>query len=107
FHFDHTSIIKTILTRFCQRDGQIPAMTARVAAANHLGHLLTDGEPRTEVPGHSTAVDTVVGWRSDFAQARFKNPVATVAPPRVLTEFQNGFYEAARLLRQAGLPGGH
>ena len=24
FHFDHTSIIKTILTRFCNTDGRIP-----------------------------------------------------------------------------------
>jgi phospholipase C len=41
FHFDHTSLIKTILTRFCNTDGNIPAMGTRMAAANHLGHLLT------------------------------------------------------------------
>ena len=35
--FDHTSIIKTILTRFCaKKDGSIPKMGARVAAAKHL-----------------------------------------------------------------------
>ncbi len=107
FHFDHASIIKTILARFCERDGQIPAMTARVAAANHLGHLLIDGGAREEVPDHSDAVKTVVDWRTAFAQARFEDPVATVAPPRELTDFQNGFYEMARLLRQAGLPVGH
>jgi hypothetical protein len=49
----------------------------------------------------------VVDWRTQFAQVRFTDPVGAVAPPRELTDFQNGFYEMARLLRQAGLPGGH
>ena len=45
--FDHTSIIKTALLRFCrQADGTIPDMGARVAAANHLGGLLTELSPR-------------------------------------------------------------
>ena len=45
--FDHTSIIKTILLRFCrQPDGTIPDMGARVAAANHLGGLLAELSPR-------------------------------------------------------------
>ena len=107
FHFDHTSIMKTIFTRFCQSGGEIPSMTARAAAANHLGHLLIDGGPRADVPDHSGAVQTVIDWRTVFTQARFTDPVASVAPPHELTDFQNGFYEMARLLRQAGLPGGH
>jgi phospholipase C len=107
FYFDHTSIIKTIFTRFCQRDGQIPRLTARVATSNHLGSLLTDGTARADVPDHSAVAQTVVDWRTRFAQVRFTDPVAAVAPPRELTDFQNGFYEMARLLRQAGLPGGH
>ena len=56
FQFDHTSIMKTIFTRFCQVDGQIPAMTARAAAANHLGHLLSDARPEPTcriTPGRS------------------------------------------------------
>jgi phospholipase C len=107
FHFDHTSIMKTIFTRFCQVDGQIPAMTARAAVANHLGHLLTDGAPRADVPDHSAPVQTVSDWRAGYIQARFADPVAAVAPPHELTDFQNGFYKMARLLREAGLPGGH
>jgi phospholipase C len=107
FHFDHTSIMKTIFTRFCQVDGQIPAMTTRVAAANHLGHLLTDDGPRADVPDHSAPVQTVSDWRNTWTRARFTDPVAAADPPRELTDFQNGFYEMARLLRQAGLPGGH
>jgi phospholipase C len=46
--FDHTSIIKTVLERFCvEKDGSIPWMGARVDAAEHLGRLLTVEEPRT------------------------------------------------------------
>ena len=107
FHFDHTSIMKTIFTRFCQVDGQIPAMTARAAAANHLGHLLTDGAPRADVPDHSAPVKTVSDWRAGYIEDRFTDPVGAVAPPHELTDFQNGFYKMARLLREAGLPGGH
>jgi phospholipase C len=107
FRFDHTSIMKTIFTRFCQVDGQIPAMSARAAAANHLGHLLLDGAARPEVPDHSAAVQAVSDWRDAWTQARFADPVAAANRPRELTDFQNEFYEMARLLRRAGLPGGH
>ena len=46
--FDHTSIVKTILLRFCRdgADDSIPHMSKRVDAANHLGHLLTRTTPR-------------------------------------------------------------
>ena len=107
FHFDHTSIMKTIFTRFCQVDGQIPEMTARAGAANHLGHLLRDDGPRADVPDHSAATQKVTDWRTSFVNARFTDPVGAVMPPHELTDFQNGFYEMARLLRHAGLPGGH
>ncbi len=106
FHFDHTSIIKTILTRFCQVDGQIPAMTARVQAANHLGHLLTDGPPRDSPPNHADVAQKVTKWQERWTNARFADPVQSGGPPARLTEFQTGFYDAARLLRRAGLPGG-
>ncbi|MBV9002953.1 MAG: hypothetical protein JO304_28110, partial [Solirubrobacterales bacterium] len=107
FFFDHTSIIKTIFTRFCQSDGQIPALTARTAASNHLGHLLTDGSARADLPDHSPAARVLTDWRAKWADARFTDPIAEANPPRVLTEFQNGFYETARILREAGLPGAH
>ncbi len=64
--FDHTSIIKTILTRFCPealhdppRAGSRPGTLAlgrahfpgvRVAQANHLGELLTRTTPRPAPP---------------------------------------------------------
>jgi phospholipase C len=106
FHFDHTSIIKTILTRFCRdADGQIPAMSARVAAANHLGHLLT--EQVAGVPDHDHVAGKLEDWRKEWVAARFGDPVAKGEPVGHLTDFQTGFYEMARLLRRAGLPGGH
>jgi phospholipase C len=47
--FDHTSIGKTILLRFAR--GIIPrAFGPRIAAANHLGVLLTNDEPRLAPP---------------------------------------------------------
>jgi len=107
FHFDHTSIMKTILSRFCQVDGQIPALSARMEAANHLGHLLADGAARAEVPDHSAATAVLRQWHGAWNDARFTDPVAAANPPRELTDFQNGFYEMSRLLRRAGLPGGH
>jgi phospholipase C len=108
FHFDHTSIIKTILTRFCRDSaGQIPAMTARVAAANHLGNLLAPQANTAVVPDHGDVATKLEDWRKGWVEARFKDPVAAGQPVGRLTEFQTGFYEMARLLRRAGLPGGH
>lgn len=109
FHFDHTSIIKTILTRFCNTGGQIPEVTARVAAANHLGHLLTDpGAPaRGAVADHTQLIQQMNAWREGWAQARYDNPVQAGGPLGRLTEFQTGYYDATRLLRHAGLPAGH
>jgi len=99
--------MRTIFTRFCQVNGQIPAMSARTTAAHHLGHLLHDGDPRSDVPDHGAAAQKLTGWRTAWDRARFTDPIAAANPPRELADFQNEFYEAARLLRQAGLPGGH
>lgn len=47
--FDHTSILKTILRRFCTpAGGTTPSMTPRVAAANDLSVLLTEQQPRMD-----------------------------------------------------------
>jgi hypothetical protein len=49
--FDHTSLIKTILLKFCRSaDGRIPDMGARVTHANHLGAVLTRSTPRPAPP---------------------------------------------------------
>ncbi|MBC7912350.1 MAG: hypothetical protein H7Y30_17720 [Pyrinomonadaceae bacterium] len=47
--FDHTSVLKTILRRFCTpAGGATPSMTPRVDAANDLSNLLTEQQPRTD-----------------------------------------------------------
>jgi phospholipase C len=47
--FDHTSILRTILRRFCTpAGGATQSMTERVDAANDLGALLTEAQPRTD-----------------------------------------------------------
>jgi phospholipase C len=107
FHFDHTSLIKTIFTRFCNRDGQIPAMGARMAAANHLGHLLSNTPARANVADTSEIVQRLADWDAAMRSTRFGDPVAQAGDPRPLTDFQTGFYDAARRLREAGLPAGH
>jgi phospholipase C len=105
-HFDHTSIMKTIFATFCERDGQIPAMSARAAAAEHLGHLLHDGPPRAQVAEHSALTARLEDWHAALRRAGAEHPTAHTSP-HALTDFQSGFYEMARLLRHAGLPGGH
>jgi phospholipase C len=107
FHFDHTSLIKTILTRFCASDGQIPSMGARMEAANHLGHLLSDAPPRAEVPDSDEIEQRLAGWDAAMRGARFGDPIGQAGDPKPLTDFQTGFYDAARRLREAGLPAGH
>jgi phospholipase C len=107
FHFDHTSLIKTIFTRFCNSDGRIPSMGARMAAANHLGHLLSDAEPRAAVPDYDAITRRLAGWDTDMRSGRFGQPIKQAGDPKPLTDFQTGFYEAARRLREAGLPAGH
>jgi phospholipase C len=76
FHFDHTSIIKTILTRFCNTDGQIPKLTSRVAAAQHLGHLLAD--PGMATAGadvdHSALAQKMTDWRTNSPRHDMKTP---------------------------------
>jgi phospholipase C len=105
FHFDHTSIIKTILTRFCNKNGQIPAMTKRVQAANHLGHLLSSTR-RDEPPGHEAVAQTMAKTQQHWLDARYGDPVGAGGSPERLTDLQAGYYAAVRLLRHAGLPAG-
>jgi phospholipase C len=108
FHFDHTSILKTILTRFCNEGGQIPALSPRVAAAQHLGHLLSDPAAPLRGPAadHTALSAQMVQWRQTWAAARFEDPIVAGGPPARLTDFQTGFYDMVRLLRHAGLPAG-
>jgi phospholipase C len=104
--FDHTSIIKTLLLRFCERDGQIPDMGSRVAAANHLGTVL-ESTPRAGLPDHADLSEQMVRWRTRFDSARYADAQALAQKPGRLNDLQNGLAHANRALRAAGLPAGH
>ncbi|MFQ5675933.1 MAG: alkaline phosphatase family protein, partial [bacterium] len=72
--FDHTSILRTILLRFCRSaDGSVPSMGARVDNANDLGSLLTEDIPRT-----------------------IATPQLKVAEPRKLTDMPKSFQQKAQ-----------
>jgi phospholipase C len=96
--FDHTSIIKTCLARFCRRDETlIPDMGARVRAANHLGVLL-DSEVKIARPDDASLEElasTLGRWRADALRAEVEIQGEAVAPePAVLTDFQEDYIAA-------------
>ena len=111
---DHTSIIKTILLRFCPRAldpqpepaGQAPAVQdgspqrlgTRVARANHLGELLTRTTPR--LPPSRDAL-----LRDAAARDRQASPPDS-SRDRPLTELQESILAAARELTRRGHPTG-
>jgi phospholipase C len=108
--FDHTSIIKTILLRFCRRpDGTIPDMGARVNNAEHLGALLTLDTPRepTPVAAYQHLIERVAQWRAEgFKQRTMRQSRGRAPVQREVTEFQEGIEEARKRLRKEGLPEG-
>lgn len=107
--FDHTSIIKTILLRFCQKsDGSIPDMGARVTAANHLGGLLTRSSPLPAPP--VAAYDHLVAHIANWKMQTFKAAIASQAAGEVqateLNELQSGAVAAKLYLMKLGLKEG-
>lgn len=50
--YDHTSLIKTILERFCQdsQSGEMPDLGLRTSAAKSVWDVVTLAEPRTDCP---------------------------------------------------------
>jgi phospholipase C len=113
--FDHTSIIKTILARFCpaalgeqqsargRRAGLGPRYPGmRVAHASHLGELLTRSTPRPAPPR-----DALVRQ----AAARAAQTEASQSPPgqpgeddHPLNDLQKSILAATRKLRSDGHP---
>jgi phospholipase C len=103
--FDHTSIIKTILLKFC-RD-QAGNMGARVQAAEHLGKVLS--EPITRVSPLLTKYMSLVTDIGDVKTELLKNRLLNqskglVVEPAELSDFQKGYIEAKQQLRAMGLP---
>jgi len=107
--YDHTSIIKTILLRFCQKNGQIPNMGARVSNANHLGDLLTlsQARPPTPAEAYRDAVDRITSWRAEtFRDRVLGRPTGSPADPSDLNDLQKQVVAASERIRAEGLPVG-
>jgi phospholipase C len=96
--FDHTSIIKTILLRFCRsKDGTIPDMGARVGNANHLGGLLTNAKARRPPPAaaYRHLPETLADRRRRLFQETIADQArAGPARPAELTDWQQEFLDA-------------
>jgi phospholipase C len=106
--FDHTSILKTILLRFCPRaDGTIPHMSARVDAATDLGILLTepaarnDCSPAPEMPIKFTFEDKFL--RFDTITVKYGIEEHRLVP-REPSELQESLKELADQAMAGGVP---
>jgi phospholipase C len=115
--FDHTSIIKTILSRFCPGALQRPQGAGerraglglsprypglRVAQASHLGELLTRTTPRA-APSRDTLVRQAAA-RAAQAWAGQARPVPAEEDGQPLNDLQKSILAATRKLRGDGHP---
>ena len=104
--FDHTSIIKTCLVRFCRRDHRIPDLGARVTNAQHLG-LLLGGRARAAPAARTLAglSQTLADWRSQELNARLSAQAEAIHPDSdSLTDFQEDYLAARRSVLESLTP---
>jgi phospholipase C len=115
--FDHTSIIKTILLRFCAADlnhqdrreslatwlraGHPHYLGKRVAHANNLGELLTSPVPRPAPAHHGLIAAADVRAAEQAYAAASSNHEPAPQPP---TDWQKHIATVTRLLRSRGHP---
>jgi len=118
--WDHTALIKTILTAFAANPRRaIGAMPVRVQRAPHLGDVLLDA-PRTDVDEPRNEHGLMDAWRLEARNRRKAAiPVPPAAPdgtpegtrsaapdgaghPVVLTDFQSEWQRFAIAMRRAG-----
>jgi phospholipase C len=120
--FDHTSIIKSIVLRFCPqalenptqirnrwrrlRAGHPQYLGARVAHAAHLGELLTRTAPRQAPPRDSLVKDAAARMAEQAESGNGATGQAGAAE-HAHTDLQNGFLAAAHELTRRGHPAGH
>lgn len=104
--FDHTSLIKTILLKFCRSaDGRIPDMGARVTHANHLGAVLTRSTPRPAptVSQLQPLVAQLAAWHGEALTANLvRQARGEVWRPKP-NDLQLGMKLARQQLRAKGL----
>jgi len=100
--YDHTSIIKTILARFCRKaNGTVPDMGARVRAAEHLGGVLTEASARPAIPrsSYQKLIAQAQSWGDKLAAHQTIPSRASLQGEASVTDFQQEFLA----LRQAVL----
>jgi phospholipase C len=114
--FDHTSIIKSILLRFCAGDlerrdrreristwlksGHPRYMGTRVANANDLGELLTNDAPRL-APENDKLIEAATHRAAERAQALAADQQQ---PEESLSDLQKRVLAATKVLRGRGHP---
>jgi len=119
--FDHTSIIKTILQRFCSKElehlhglsaarhwlepGHPHYLGLRVESANGLGELLSLAAPRP-APERAALGQTLAAERAALAAFAITSPPTVGAASRPLTDHQVVTVLADDHLRRHGLPHG-
>ena len=96
--FDHTSIIKTCLVRFCRQEERfIPDLGKRVTEAQHLGVLLEReaAAPPPAVREMQELADALAPWRADALRSALEAQDEAVQPePEALTDFQEDYLAA-------------
>jgi phospholipase C len=99
FHatYDHASIVKTILLRFCATNGRIPDMGARVSAAAHLGEVLSEPAPRPAKALPMPTVKKMMTRRAQLAFAEFDK----VTVKRPTSQDEAAFIRTTRQLQAA------
>ena len=122
--FDHTTIVKTILKRFCPAEldqehgmsdvchwlqkGHPYYMGKRVAAAADLGELLTLDAPRP-APDRGALVNWFADAYATRARRLLEDPASTLRPAGIhsITSLQAGLLNAAQDLHGKGHRAGH
>jgi len=122
--FDHATIPKTILERFCRteldassglrggphRRGRLDPhhLSRRIAGAADLGEVLTLSEPRP-APDRRALVDWFVNEQGARARRLLDDPAGTLrkATAHSLTDLQSGLLAAHKHLHDQGHPVGH
>jgi phospholipase C len=103
---EHTTIIKTILARFCRdkKTGRIPDMGARVRAAPHLGKTLGRKQARPALPqsDYQYLIDQARAWSEELAQHEIAvTDEGVLAPEQEFTDFQADYLAARNSILDA------
>lgn len=85
--FDHGSILKTILRRFCANGTQ---MTKRVDEANDLSELLTENQPRTDCTPAPSIPNVPVSLKDKFLMEDERNDLQKELDVMVVQATANG-----------------